>query len=231
MEGVRQAAGFEGLIILGVIYFILNLITKAGKKKEDAASDGRLAAGSAEPEQGLSLEKILREIQRAKERAEQQQAASRPAARASIKQGAGELLRQKRLEAEARRPQPLQPLNERGPLGRHSRTRLPAAEEIEERDSLEGGSLEVEERIQNFDSRTRAAVVDQDDQAEALVQRRISQANARNAEHRSSDHRNFDKKIRDAVPDIVTVVRYAPAQMRDAFVWRELLGPPKSMEE
>jgi hypothetical protein len=230
MEGVRQAAGFEGFLILGIIYFILNLITKAGKKKEDAATGGTGASPAAEEDKGLSLEEILREIQRAKERAEQQQqGASRPTARPSARPSAGDILRQQRMEAAARRIQP-QPTNERGPLGRQSRTRLPAAEEVEERDSLEGGSLEVEERIQNLDNRTRV-LVDQDEQAEALVQRRIDQASARNTEHRSTDHRRFDKKVREAVPDIAPVIRYAPAQMRDAFIWRELLGPPKSMEE
>ena len=33
MDGVRAAAGFEGLIVLGVIYFILNVISEAAKKK------------------------------------------------------------------------------------------------------------------------------------------------------------------------------------------------------
>lgn len=232
MEGVRSAASFEGLIILGVIYFVLSLISKAGKKKGGAERDGSAAAGATgtvEENKGLSLQKILREIQRAKEQAEQQEAASRNSEHPAIRKGPEVVVRETRAAVEQRRSRP-QPLEGRGPLGRHSRTRLPAAEEVEERDSLDGKSLEVEERIENLDNRTRV-LVDQDDQAGAIIQRRLDQAAARNREHRNTDHKAFDKRVREAAPESAPERRYTPAQMRDAFVWREILSPPKSLEE
>ncbi len=226
MDGVRSAASLEGLIIFGAIYFFLNLMAKAGKKKEAPRTDGEiLRAGATEEDTGLSLQKVLREIQRAKERAEAEQTAARAARPAA--QPRGERVRQPRPE---RAPRSKLNAEERGPLGRHSLTRLPAAEEVEDRTSLESGSREVALRIQNLDNRTRD-VVDLDDEAEEAVQRRLAWAAARNREHRAVDHQGFDAKIREPAAADPVVRRFSPSQMRDAFVWREILGPPRSLEE
>ncbi len=68
MDGVRAAAGFEGLIVLGVIYFILNVISEAAKKKgkSTVAPSEAPAEPSPTQQEALSLERILAEIERVK---------------------------------------------------------------------------------------------------------------------------------------------------------------------
>ena len=122
---------------------------------------------------------------------------------------------------------------ETGPLGRHSRTRLPGAEEMEDRTSLEDtGSLERETRVELLDDPRRRARVemDQDEGAEAVVQRRIREAEARNREFSEVDHRQFHERIKqtEAAPDVSG--RWSNSKLREAMIWREILGPPKSLE-
>jgi len=116
---------------------------------------------------------------------------------------------------------------EGGPLGRRSRTRLEGAEEVEERESLE-----AEEQIENFEaappSRRQRVEVDQDDAAEALVQRRIDAAEARNQRLTALDHSAFDARIRAEVADRTAVAAVNLANLRHAFVWSEILGKPLS---
>lgn len=219
IEEIRSAASPEGMIVLGIIYFIFWLISKAGGKKKPprpGSATSPQQTGQLDPsqEEGFSLERILRQIEDVKRQAEEQERqASLPRPKPQLRQSQARL---------ARNP-------ERGPMGRHSRASLPAAEDVEERDTLEGSSLEIEERVENLDNRMRQQV-DQDDQAEAVVQRRLQQAAARNREHRNADHKAFDKQIREPAPDQKVERRYSASSMRDAFVWREILGPPKALE-
>jgi hypothetical protein len=113
------------------------------------------------------------------------------------------------------------------------RTTLPPVrageEDVEERESLEVVPEVVSlERDVRRAERTR---VDQDDQAEAVVSRRIAAAEARNAAHTPADHRGFDRKIRPEPADHTAVATrsYTAQQLRDAVVWREILGPPASL--
>jgi hypothetical protein len=69
---------------------------------------------------------------------------------------------------------------------------------------------------------------DQDTGAEELVRRRIDAARSRDRALSKADHKAFDTKIRQEVADHTAVRRYTPAQLRDAIVWREILGPPVS---
>jgi hypothetical protein len=219
-EPIRSAASPEGMIVLAIIYFIIWVFSKVGKKPRrgqdpvDATSSG----SDATQQEGLSLERILRQIEQVKQQAEQK-------------------------EREARQPKPrpqpqLKPrgdwrserLGNAGPMGRTSKTRLPAAEEVEERDTFEGSSIEVEEEIENLDNARVRQRVDQDEQAEAIVRRRIAEAEARNQAHRNADHKAFDKRIRETAPAEKVERRYSSQSMRDAFIWREILGPPKALE-
>jgi hypothetical protein len=115
-----------------------------------------------------------------------------------------------------------------GPLGRPASVSLPEEEDFEERASLEVDpevvSLETEVRRE---SRRR---VDQDEGAEEVVARRISAAAARDKAITQADHTAFDKRIRQEVAD-KTATRYSAQQLRDAVVWREILGPPVSLRE
>jgi hypothetical protein len=94
----------------------------------------------------------------------------------------------------------------------------PAASTVPEAVSLEGDVR-----------RSGRVEVDQDDLAEGVVSRRIASAEARNAAHTSRDHREFDQKIRQEPADHTAVRTYTPQQLRDAIVWREILGPPTSL--
>jgi hypothetical protein len=222
-EELRSAASPEGMIVVGIIYFIVWVISKVGKKPQPpvARPDLSTGGGDATQQEGLSLEKILRQIEQVKTQAEERQA-SQPVPRPQPPA--------RRVPAE--RPQRQRPsqVSEGGPLGRSSRSRLPAAEEVEERDSYEGRSLEIEERVENLDNRTRK-LVDQDEEAESIIQRRLDQAAARNRAHRSTDHKAFDKRIREPAPAEETERRFSAAAMRNAVIWREILGPPKAFEE
>jgi hypothetical protein len=103
---------------------------------------------------------------------------------------------------------------------------LPDDEDVEERESLERPervvSLETEIR------RPERVEYDQDSAAEELVRRRIAAAEARSGPLKRSDHTAFDARIRQEPADHTAVRRYTPAQLRDAIVWREILGPPVS---
>jgi hypothetical protein len=103
---------------------------------------------------------------------------------------------------------------------------LPDDEDVEER-----GSLEVPERVVSLETEVRRpprAEYDQDSGAEELVRRRIAAAEARSGPLKRTDHKAFDARIRQQPADHTAVRRYTPAQLRDAVVWREILGPPVS---
>ena len=86
-----------------------------------------------------------------------------------------------------------------------------------------GGSIEVAGREEAL------AELDQDDDAEALVQRRIDAAAARNGAWEMGDHARFDAKIRAVIPATVVVRERHP--LRQAMIWREVLSPPLSLRE
>lgn len=107
------------------------------------------------------------------------------------------------------------------------------AEEVEERESLDGYEPEVAsyERSDQFD-RGERPLVGQDDDAEALVERRIAAAESRNRALSGADHARFDARIRQApaVPELENPDGAArAARLRQAIVWREVLGPPVSL--
>ena len=115
-------------------------------------------------------------------------------------------------------------------MGSSSRTR----EEVEDREVLE-----VEPEVVSLDmegERPLRVLVDQDDDAEALVQRRIAAAQSRSGQLTRADHARFDQRIR-AQPSVTAPVQrleppVAPgtpltgSALRNAFIWAEILGPP-----
>jgi hypothetical protein len=103
---------------------------------------------------------------------------------------------------------------------------LPNDEDVEER-----GSLEVPERVVSLETevkRPARVTYDQDSGAEDLVRRRIAAGEARSGALTKVDHTTFDTRIRQEPADHTAVRRYTTAQLRDAIVWREILGPPVS---
>jgi hypothetical protein len=98
----------------------------------------------------------------------------------------------------------------------------------------EGRSLEVESEARSLEdvvSRPARREVDQDDEAEKIVARRIRAAAARDTAQSPVDHAAFDERIRQQPADHTAVRGYTAQQLRDAMVWREILGPPVSLRD
>ena len=228
-DGLARADGMTGVIIFAVVYAIVSILAKA-KEAARKQSGGQADAEALQQQarQQRRLEERKRQLQQRQQQRQQQipPRSSRPVSPApgnTQAEGARlqDLLRV--LTEAAGVPTP-----EGGPLGRRSSTSLPSDEDVEERESLE-----VEERIQNLESterRPERKEVDFDDEAEAIVQRRIKAAQDRDRSLSRQDHAAFDQKIR-AVPDATRVTRPKLASLRQAIVWREILGPPISLRK
>ena len=116
-----------------------------------------------------------------------------------------------------------------GPLGRPADRSLPPAEEVEERESLE-----VSPEVQSLESvarRPERAVVDLDDEAERVAARRIAETEAKSTGLTKVDHQAFDARIRQEAPDSTTAGGYGTRHLREAIIWREILGPPVSLRD
>jgi hypothetical protein len=103
---------------------------------------------------------------------------------------------------------------------------LPDDEDVEDRESLE-----EPERVVSLETEVKRPArvpYDQDSGAEDLVRRRIAAAEARSGALTKADHKAFDTRVRQEPADHTAVRGYTPAQLRDAIVWREILGPPVS---
>jgi hypothetical protein len=87
----------------------------------------------------------------------------------------------------------------------------------------EGQSLEVDP------VRGERAVVDQDDEAERVIEQRRAAAEANLRPLSEADHHVFDQRIRQEPADKTATRGYTVRQLREAVVWREILGPPVSM--
>jgi hypothetical protein len=93
-------------------------------------------------------------------------------------------------------------------------------------------SLEVEPQMQSLEAASaegERAVVDQDDQAERLEQQRIAAAEANQRALTEADHEAFERRIRQEPADKTATRGYTIRQLRQAIVWREILGPPVSL--
>jgi hypothetical protein len=243
MEEVRSAASFEGLAILAVIYFVLNLIGKAGRKQGRSPAPPTDAGSTSVPggtqQEGFSLEAVLREIERVKDQAQQRQAAEsrkprkapasrRPKAPPPRSSEPAPSLEHPRAARVGRMEQVKQ--DERGPLGRRANFELPSAEEAEDRTSFDEMVVpDAPRRPLDQASRIRT-VVDQDDAVEAVVARRLREVEARNRPISAADHAAFDKSIRQGDGPAAPGTRFDADRIRQAYIWKEILGPPKSLE-
>jgi hypothetical protein len=99
-------------------------------------------------------------------------------------------------------------------------------------EQVEGRSLEVESEatsLENVVSRPGRREVDQDDEAEQIAARRIKAAAARDTAQSPVDHVAFDERIRQQPAEHTAVRTYTAQQLRDAMVWREILGRPVAL--
>jgi hypothetical protein len=227
VEPLRSADGFGLFVLLGFIWLVLNLMSRAGKK---GAGPGSVAEGGtasirdgapASPlrQDDLSLESILRQIEAVKR--QKQQTVPRPG------------------PAPKRAPGPARlrdvEQDDRGPMGRSARASLPSAEEVEDRTSLDDEGLAVEERrrrdVKVFTPRPERVVQNRDEEAAAVAARRIQQVESRNRAISAADHASFDEAIRQVSVPSAVPPRLTKQGLREALVWREILGPPKALQE
>jgi hypothetical protein len=109
---------------------------------------------------------------------------------------------------------------------------LPAPSRSRYEDLEEGRSLEVDPEVISLEgpvSRPVRRRVDQDDEAERIVAGRLKAAAARDAASSPVDHNAFDERIRQEPAEHTAGRGYTPKQLRDAMVWREILGPPVTL--
>jgi hypothetical protein len=181
----------SGLIILGLFWFLVNLLGKGKEGRDRARSQPPVPRGEGDATQreGSQLEALFRELER-------------------------------RLE---------QASPGRGPRGRPAKVALPPAEEVEERQSLE-----VEPEIVSLEEDARRPLrvrVVQDEGAERIEAARISAAAARGGALTKADHAAFDARLRQQPAHATAVRPPSPERLREAIVWREILGPPVALRD
>lgn len=185
------------VLILGVLWFIVNVVTGLKKKNQPPPRPPRTEPGEtrqslpdATQSEGSRLERMLRQVERALEEA----------------------------EAGLTRPEPRPPQ-------RYEQV-LYDDEDIEERQSLE-----IEPEVVSLEEvvhRPRRQEYTQDEGAQQLVEKRISAAALRDTARTRADHIAFDREIRKEPAEHTGTGGYTTKQLRDAIVWREILGPPVS---
>lgn len=95
------------------------------------------------------------------------------------------------------------------------------------------GSTRTAAGSRDAPTRGERVEVDQDDEAERVVQQRLDQVAARGGPLGEADHQRFDQRIRQEPADHTAVQPRDPAidRLRQAIVWREILGPPVSLRD
>jgi hypothetical protein len=199
---------FGGLLVLGILWVLFNLLGRgkasqpAPRKLPQPGTPPPYPSGAADPTQQEGSR--LEQLLRELER--------------NLGEGAGTLT-----AGGPRLPSPQRPSvpADQGPAG-------------EEDDVEERGSLEEPERVVSLEHEVDRGVrvnVDQEAEGELIARRRVEHARARDRALNRADHKAFDAKIREEPADHTAVRRYTQAQLREAIVWRELLGPPVSERE
>jgi hypothetical protein len=101
------------------------------------------------------------------------------------------------------------------------------ARELERFDPPHPLEAEPEARsLEEMVSRPARREVDQDDEAEQLVARRIKAAEARDVAQPATGRVALHDRLKQEPADHTAVRGYSAQQLRDAMVWREILGPP-----
>lgn len=101
-------------------------------------------------------------------------------------------------------------------------------------DVEEGQSLEVGERTiaaEEIGARPVPQRIDYDDDAVALVQRRVDAAHLRDGALVPEDHSRFDRAIRTTKPAVAPVAESRATALRRAMIWHEVLSPPLSLRD
>ena len=115
----------------------------------------------------------------------------------------------------------------RGPMGRPAVVRLPEAEDLEERESLEAEAEPVVESLEREVHRAERERTNRLAQAEAKERARLAAIEARDREPHRARHAAFDQRIRAEPAATAVRRRLTTEQMRQVFIWGEILGRPK----
>lgn len=116
-----------------------------------------------------------------------------------------------------------------GPLGRRPDRPLPDEEEVEDRETFESVP-----RVRSLETEPEAVErepVDYDEEAEQIIAGRRAAADARSGPQAAVDHAAFDQRIRQEPADKTATRAADPRRLREAVVWREILGPPVSLRD
>jgi hypothetical protein len=116
-----------------------------------------------------------------------------------------------------------------GPLGRAPDRPIPSADEQEERESLEVAP--VVRSLETDPARSLRVTVDQDDEGERVAARRIAEVEGRIRPLTKADYQAFEQRIKQEPADKTATRGYGTRRLRDAVVWREILGPPVSLRD
>jgi hypothetical protein len=201
-------AGEGVFITAAVVYGLIALVKRAAKATQQQRERMRLPSASrGQGRAPQTMEELLREMRGELDGARRH----REIEEATVRPGQGKRL-------------PAAPGGKRPPAAVVKR--LPAAER-EPWDAGEGSSIEVGE----IGARSLPAPIDHDDDAEALVARRIAAAELRNGAIMPEDHRRFDAMIRQAPPAAASKDLARAAALRQAMIWHEVLSPPLSLRD
>lgn len=81
------------------------------------------------------------------------------------------------------------------------------------------------------EGRPQRVEVDSDDQVEAVIASRRAAAEAHGRPLGRADHVAFDARIRQEPADATSTQGVSMQRLRQAIVWREILGPPVSLRD
>jgi hypothetical protein len=111
------------------------------------------------------------------------------------------------------------------------RTPLPSEQQYEKEQYEEQQSLEAEPEIISLEGEVHREArrrVDQDDDAAEIEDRRFKAAEARYSARSQASRIIEETQIKQEPADHTATRGYSAKQLRDAVVWREILGPPVS---
>ena len=90
-------------------------------------------------------------------------------------------------------------------------------------------AVAVRPRKRGEDSSRPEVERDLDDEAERIIEARRREVERRNQALAGDDYALFEKRVRAAAPaPAATPAPVAASRLRDAIIWREILGPPVS---
>lgn len=125
---------------------------------------------------------------------------------------------------------------ERGRLTGRPGSEFPQRDESLEEMVEEATSLEIDPEvrsIEQLEARPERVIIDHDDAVEETVARRLTWVEEHAKPISPKDHRAFDQAIRTVRPTAPVAADPAAdrlTEIRKMVVWREVFGPPKSMQ-